>query len=155
MARNWASIDKMKYKKDSLSFALAILGLIANVLYFFNLYKNNDNFYYTYLMGISVIYNLIFMLIVFLSAEEVKAYNRKFSYVLFALGLIQFFRIFFYPKLATNKEALSDNAYLTLTIYLIISGLFLILAAARSFWKSTLLKLYTEGKLKVPLPDEV
>lgn len=155
MPRNWASIDKMKYKKDSFAFALAVLGLLANLVYFFLLYKNNHNFFYSYLMGISVIYNLVFMLVVFLSAEEVKAYHRNFSYVLFALSLIQFARIFIYPRLALEAGGISEGINKSLVIWLIISGIFLLLASVRSFWSSTLLKRYLEGKIKFPPADEV
>ncbi|HHX80321.1 MAG TPA: hypothetical protein GX692_04565 [Acholeplasmataceae bacterium] len=155
MPRDLVAIDKMKYKKDSLAFALCIFGLLANVLYFFTLYRNNDNHYYTYQMGISVIYNLLFMLIVFLSAEEVKAYQRRYSYVLFVLGVIQIFRIFYIPKQAYDAEIMTAQNYRTLSIYLIISSVFLILAAVRSFWNSTLLKRYIESNLKIPPTEEV
>jgi hypothetical protein len=154
MARNWASIDKMKYKKDSLAFAFAVLGLIANVVYFALLYKNNSNFFYSYMMGISVIYNLVFMLIVFLSAEEVKTYHRNYSFVLFVLAGIQFFRIFFYPRRALKAEVITGDAYLRMAICLAVSGVFLLFAAIKSFWSSTILKRYLEGKIKTSA-DEV
>mgnify|MGYP000854029322 FL=1 len=155
MPRSWVAIDKMKYKKDSLSFTFAILGLIANLVYFFSLYKNNNNFFYTLLMGISVIYNLVFMLVVFLAAEEVKAYRRNYSYVLFAISLIQIVRIFIYPRLALEAEVISEGVHRNLVIWLIVSGVFLLLSAVKSFWSSTVLKLYLVGKIKFPETDEV
>jgi hypothetical protein len=155
MPRDLISIDKMKYKNDNLAFSLTILGLLANVFYFFTLYRNNNNFYYSYLMGISVLYNLIFMLTVFLTAEEVKTYHRKYSIVLFIAGIIQILRIFYYPKKAFAAEVLTADTYRTIKIYLIISSIMLILASIRSFWNSTILKLYIKGKLKIPPTNEV
>ncbi|HEY8396123.1 MAG TPA: hypothetical protein VIK96_05020 [Bacilli bacterium] len=155
MPRNWVSIDKMKYKNDSLAFTFSILGLLANVLYFFTLYQHNDNYYYSYLLGISVIYNLIFMLAVFLAGEEVKTYHRNYAYVLLALGIVQILRIFFYPRIALNAGKMEEKKYWELAIMLAISGIMLILGAIRCFRNTTLLKLYKEGKLKVSPTDEV
>ena len=118
----YISIDKMKYRKDTLSYSLTLLGLFANALYFITLYKNNGNFYYSYVMGISVIYNLIFMLMVFLSAEEIKVYKRPFSIVLFIIGIFQLVRILIYPKFALEAEAISQQTHRMLIIYIIISS---------------------------------
>ena len=38
-------VEKMKYKNDSISYALVLLSLVVNILYFANLYKNNAQFY--------------------------------------------------------------------------------------------------------------
>lgn len=152
---NPISIDKRKYKTDSLSYTLTILGLLANVFYFITLYRNNYNFYYSYKMGISVLYNLIFMLLVFLSAEEIKYYKRPYSFLLCLIGLGQFARVFYYPKQAFDAGALPANSYLAIRIYLIISAVLLISAAIISFINSTILKRYIEGKLKLPPMDEV
>ena len=63
----------MKYKKDSLAFALCIFKHWP--MSYILLYIEITIIITIYQMGISVIYNLLFMLIVFLSAEEVKAIN--------------------------------------------------------------------------------
>lgn len=147
MAKDLISIDKKKYRNDSLSYALSLLGLLFNALYFITLYKNNNNFYYSYLMGISIIYNLLFMLLVFLAAEEVKIYQRNFSFLLLFFAIMQIFRIFYYPKLAFKADVLSLETYRLIIIYLVISSLFLIASAILSFRNSTILKRYVEGKL--------
>ena len=52
--------DRMRFIKNSLSANLAILAIVFNVLYFVSIYRSNvGTFYYNYLMGISVVYNLI------------------------------------------------------------------------------------------------
>jgi hypothetical protein len=155
MLINHVSIDRKKYKKDGLPYGLTLLGLLVNVFYFFTLYKNNDNFYYSGLMGISVLYNLIFMLIVFLSAEEIKNYHRKYAVVLFLIGLGQIFRISFYPRQALRAGVLSVYHFKVITVYLCLSALLLMAAAIISFINSTILKRYIEGKMEIPHTSEV
>lgn len=91
-------IDRMRYTKNSLSSNLAILAIVFNVFYFVKIYQSDvGNFYYNYLIGISVIYNLIFMLAAFLSSEGVKNYKKPYSWLLLALGVGQVLRIFILP----------------------------------------------------------
>jgi hypothetical protein len=155
MLINHVSIDRKKYKKDGLPYGLTLLGLLVNVFYFFTLYKNNDNFYYSGLMGISVLYNLLFMLIVFQSAEEIKNYRRKYAIGLFLIGLGQIFRIIFYPRMALNAGALSAETYKVIAVYLSLSALLLVAASIISFINSTILRRFIEGKIKIPHTSEV
>ena len=70
--------DIMRYKKNKFGANLAILGLAVGCLYFLVLYaqvKNND-FYYTWQIAFDVIYNLFFLLFVFLFSEQVKNYKN-------------------------------------------------------------------------------
>lgn len=142
-------VEKMKYKNDSISYALVLLSLVVNILYFANLYKNNAQFYYTIEMGMSVLYNLIFMLGVFMCAEFIKKYNRNYAIATFVLGIMQIVRIFNYPLDALKEGAISQGNYNQLVIFLVISGALLIAGSVISFVNSTLLKEYVAGRLKV------
>lgn len=91
-------IDRMRYTKNTASSSLALLAIVFDVLYFVSIYQSDvGSYYYTYLIGISVLYNLIFMLMTFLSSEGVKNYKRPYSWLLIALGVIQIARIFILP----------------------------------------------------------
>ena len=71
--------DRMRFTKNTLSSGLALLAILFNVLYFVSIYKSDvGSYYYNILMGASVLYNLIFMLVVFLSSEGVKSYKAAF-----------------------------------------------------------------------------
>lgn len=143
------NLEKMLYKRDKLSYSLVLIGLLLDVFYFFTLYKNNGQFYYDYKMGLSVLYNLIFMLIVFLSAEEIKNYHRNFSIVLMIVGALQIARIFIYPLQALNANSIPNKSFTFIVIYLVVSALCLIGGGIISFIKSTLLKKFkkeSEGK---------
>jgi heme/copper-type cytochrome/quinol oxidase subunit 2 len=84
---------------------------------------------YTAMMGASVIINLVVLLMGFYSSEEVKAYNRRFSFVLWALAVIQIVRIFIYPFKAYNTVIKTTNSYLINEGGLVALILFLVLSA--------------------------
>ena len=68
--------DRMRYTKNTLSSTLALLGIVFDVLYFVSIYQSDvGTYYYNILIGASVLYNLIFMLMAFLSSEGVKNYK--------------------------------------------------------------------------------
>lgn len=135
--------DRMRFIKNSLSSNLAILGILANVFYFVSIYKSDvGTYYYSYIIGISIVYNLIFMLAVFLSSEGVKNYKRNYSYLLAAVGVIQIVRIFIIPvdahrttvDLNGQSVLVMQNAQFTrVLIYLIISAVCLVSSAVVNF----------------------
>ena len=93
--------DRMRFTKNTLSSGLALLAILFNVLYFVSIYKSDvGSYYYNIIMGASILYNLIFMLVVFLSSEGVKGYKASFAYVLLVVGALQIARIFFLPMQA-------------------------------------------------------
>ena len=69
--------DRMRYVKNTVSSRLCILGIVLNVLYFISIYKSDvGSWYYQILVGGSIVYNLLFMLITFLASEGVKNYKN-------------------------------------------------------------------------------
>ena len=95
--------DRMRYTKNSLSSTLALLAIIANVFYFVSIYKSDvGSYYYKIVIGASILYNLLFMLIVFLSSEGVKGYKIGYAYALVVIGALQIVRIFILPLSAHN-----------------------------------------------------
>ena len=93
--------DRMRYTKDSLSSGLVLLAIVFDVLYFVSIYQTDvGTYYYTWLIGASVIYNLLFLLTAFLVSQGVK--NRKTGYgpTLIVIGLMQIVRIFYLPAKA-------------------------------------------------------
>lgn len=135
--------DRMRFIKNSLSSNLAILGILANVFYFVSIYKSDvGTYYYSYIIGISIVYNLVFMLAVFLSSEGVKNYKRNYSYLLAAIGVIQIVRIFIIPMDAhgTTVElngqsvlVMQNGQFTRVLIYLVISAACLVGSAVVNF----------------------
>lgn len=132
--------DRMRFVKNSLSSNLAILGILFDVFYFVSIYKSDvGTWYYSMLIGASIVYNLVFLLAVFLSSEGVKNYKQGYSYLLLALGVFQIVRIFIIPMRAHAAEALvngetvavmQDAQFYRVIVYLILSGVCLIVSAA-------------------------
>lgn len=135
--------DRMRFIKNSLSSNLAILGILFDVFYFVSIYKSDvDTWYYTILIGASIVYNLVFMLAVFLSSEGVKNYKKNYSYLLAVLGVVQIVRIFIIPVRAhaattiVNGEAavvMQDGQFYRVVAYLVISAVCLIASAVVNF----------------------
>ena len=144
--------DRMRFTKNSLSSNLAIAAIIFDVFYFLKIYQSDvGSFYYNYLIGISVIYNLVFMLAAFLASEGVKKYKKPYSWLLFALGAVQILRIFILPMRAHNAvissggveiAVMGDGAFLWVVVCLIVSAVCLIASAAVNLLKCTALEAH-------------
>ena len=146
-------LDRMRYVKNTASSRLCYLAILMNVLYFISIYKSDvGSWYYQILVGGSIVYNLLFMLMTFLASEGVKNYRRRYSLLLYALGILQASRIFILPlqaHSATVKIGGADTAvmgtpqFVRCVIYLACSALCLIAAGVINERKSAALEHHT------------
>lgn len=144
--------DRLRYSKNKLSSNLTLLAIVLNALYFVSIYKSDvGSYYYSYMIGISVVYNLLFMLTAFLCSEGVKSYKLNYSFVLVALGIAQLVRIFILPLDAKNTEinlgetvetVMQDAQFTRICIYLIASAALCIIAGVTAFIKTRTLTSY-------------
>lgn len=135
-------VDRMRYTKDSFSSTLAILAIVFDCLYFVSIYQSDiGTYYYTWMIGVSIVYNLVFLLAAFLASESVKNRRNGYSGILILLGIVQFARVFILPAQAHTATALvngvevpvmGDKQYLYVTVCLVLSGVCCIVAAAVS-----------------------
>ena len=80
MDKDRIKLDRMRYVKDNMPSNFAILAIVFDVLYFVLIYKINNEFFYNFLIGVSIIVNLLFMLFgIFLSTRTVKRMARAQS----------------------------------------------------------------------------
>lgn len=156
--------DRMRFIKNTASSRLALLAILLNVLFFISIYKVNNDAYYTWWMGVSILYNLVFMLLTFLASEGVKKYNVRYSLLLIGLGIGQIVRIFIFPAMMrvrtytenipvykyskrtktetfdhfdkVVKVVMSPDQYTRLVIYLCLSALCLLAAALINWYKN-------------------
>ena len=99
--------DRLRYTKNKLSSRLALLAIVFNVLYFISIYSSDvGKYYYTYIIGASIIYNLLFLLCTFLSSEGVKSYKMAYAVLLIVVGALQVVRIFYIPWNALTAEVI-------------------------------------------------
>ncbi len=123
------STDRMRYTKNTISATLSYIAIVLNAFYFISIYSTDvGSYFYTIEIGVSVIYNLLFMLFVFLASEGVKAYDFKFSLLLIVIGALQIVRIFGIPlnafqtiiKLGTKKLQVMEADQFILCIALLV-----------------------------------
>ena len=94
-------LDRMRFTKNSLGSRLVYLAILFDVFYFVSIYESDvGTWYYQALIGVSIVYNLLFMLVAFLCSEGVKNYKQSYGYLLLGLGAGQILRIFILPTLA-------------------------------------------------------
>ena len=121
-------LDRMRFTKNTTSSRLALLAIVFDVLYFISIYKSDvGTYYYTILIGASIIYNLVFLLATFLCSEGVKSYDTTYSWVMCVLGVIQ---------------VMGDAQFIRLVIYLVASALCLFAGAVINLNKSRALKAH-------------
>lgn len=96
-------LDRMRFTKNTLGSRLVYLAILFDVLYFVSVYESDvGTWYYQALIGVSIVYNLVFMLIAFLASEGVKNYKVSYGYLLLGLGAGQIARIFILPMMAAS-----------------------------------------------------
>ena len=134
--------DRMRFTKDKLSANLVIMAIVFDCLYFVSIYQTDvGSYYYTWVIGASIIYNLLFLLTAFLASEGVK--NRKNGYtgLLIGIGVMQIVRIFYLPAKAhaatvvvsgTELPAMADGQYFYVVVCLAVSAVCCIVAAVMS-----------------------
>ena len=147
--------DRMRFVKNTACANLCYLALLADVLYFVLIYRQDvSTYYYTIQIGASVVYNLLFMLIVFLSSEAVKNYDKNFSVVLLIVGALQVVRIFGIPTAARNTmitinevetAVMSGGTYTLALVYLIVSAAALVFAAVLNYSRCTALEAHLKS----------
>lgn len=162
--------DRMRFTKNTASSRLALLAILLNVLFFVSIYKVNNSAYYKWLIGVSILYNLVFMLAAFLASEGAKNYNNKYSFLMIGLGIGQIVRIFVYPAIMhvmhysdtvitykpkrrgggmqeviekIDKIVMPPDQFTRVVIYLSLSALCLLAAAAINWYKCRELQAYT------------
>ena len=144
--------ERLCYTKNKLSSSLAILAIVFDVLYFVSLYSSDvGSYFYTYVIGASVIYNLLFLLCTFLSSEGVKSYKLSYAVLLLVVGAMQIVRIFYIPMKAHATEvavgtervlAMSDGQFTRIVIYLCLSAAACFAAGIVGIIKSVTLENY-------------
>lgn len=142
MNEEYTRLDRMRYTKNTTSSRLAILAIVFDVLFFISLYKSDvGTYYYTILIGASIIYNLVFLLATFLASEGVKGYQRGYTWLLLALACGQIVRIFIYPvqghaAQVAGAPVIGNGQFIFMIVCLAASAVCLVSAAVINWRKS-------------------
>ena len=146
--------DRMRFVKNSMCANLCYLGLLFDVFYVVLLYRSDvGTYYYTIQIGASIVYNLLFLLVVFLCSEGVKNYGRNYSYILLVAGAMQVVRIFVIPMSAhaattivngAETVVMQDSQFIRSCIYLAISAVCLIVSAVVNIMRCSTLEAHNK-----------
>ena len=144
--------DRMRYTKDKFSSTLALLAIVFDCLYFVSIYQSDvGSWYYNWVIGASVIYNLVFLLAAFLASESVKNRKNGYSAVLALIGILQFVRVFYLPAKAhaatvmvsgVEVAVMENGQYMYVVACLVISGICCVVAAVTSYINNKTLAEY-------------
>ena len=151
-------LDRMRFNKNTLGSRLVYLAILFNVFYFVSVYESDvGTWYYQALIGVSIVYNLVFMLVAFLASEGVKNYKTGYGYLLLGLGAGQIARIFILPMMATaaltkrsdpvlkkvvEVAVMEKSQFTWIVIFLSVSALCCIVAGLVSVIRSRKLAAY-------------
>lgn len=141
--------DRMRFIKNKLPANLALLAILFDVFYFVSIYQSDvRDYYYTIMIGASILYNLVFMLACFLSSEGIKNYKLGYAWLLAGLGIGQIVRIFVLPAQAHATElkkvgrVMADGQYTFVVVCLVVSAVCCLAAALIGGYRSVVLKQY-------------
>lgn len=141
--------DRMRFIKNKLPANLALLAILFDVFYFVSIYQSDvRDYYYTIMIGASILYNLVFMLACFLSSEGIKNYKLGYAWLLAGLGIGQIVRIFVLPAQAHATElkkvgrVMADGQYTFVVVCLVVSAVCCLAAALIGGYRSVMLKQY-------------
>ena len=145
-------LDRMRYAKNALSSRLTYLAILFDVLYFVSVYESDvGSWYYQIIIGASIVYNLLFMLMTFLASEGVKSYKESYGWLLLAAGAGQIVRIFILPLQAykatvtiskVTYPVMETNQLIWVIIFLAASALCCFAAGAVGVYRSRTLAAY-------------
>lgn len=151
-------LDRMRYTKNTLSSRLVYLAILFDVFYFVSIYGSDvGTWYYSWLIGVSIVYNLVFMLLSFLASEGVKNYKLGYGYLLLAEGAGQIIRIFILPAMAhaaiikrsdpvlkqtVEGPVMETSQYVTVIVFLCLSALCCVAAGGAAIVRSRKLAAY-------------
>ncbi|MGM9602420.1 MAG: hypothetical protein ACI3W5_12680 [Faecousia sp.] len=156
-------LDRMRYTKDKRSANMVLLAIVFNVLYYVSVYQQDhpvvkpisaDYPYYSWMIGASIVLNLLFLLIGFLCSEGVKGRKTGYTAMLLGLGALQIIRIFYLPakaKAATYTNAgetfhvMTNGQYTFAVVMLVLSGALCIAAALNSYTNNAKLAKYMKS----------
>ena len=147
--------DRMRYTKDKVSSRLVLLAIVLDALYFISIYKSDvGSYFYNWVIGASIIYNLLFLLFAFLASEGVKSRKKGYTPALIVLGLLQVVRMFYLPTrahaatIAIKGEELvvmGDRQYIFVMVCLAVSAVCCIAAAVISYINNKNLSEYMKS----------
>jgi hypothetical protein len=121
-------VDKMRYQQNKLAYWFVLLAMSNQVVSLFATIIPRT-IVPSFTTAIEILINITLLLLSFLAAEKVKAYNIKWAYGLLIISFCHLLRIFYEPLKLFRLGQISGGHYF-LIIDLIIGSIVLLLVAS-------------------------
>jgi len=138
--------DILRYKSNSFARSLCFLAILCNCLGFCFVYSTMTKV--TFITGVDIVYNILFLLMTFLTAEQIKVYNKKASIYALLLGVLSIAHYFWYILPLYTSEAILSWVMVADLILFISAGAMLIISAIANFFRSSILYNYLKEASK-------
>ena len=130
-------IDRMRFQPNNHSYRL---GLLASLIYIVYIACTLDYIPKNMTLGLEVMINLVFFMILFFGLEKVKNYSIKWSIYSIILGSCTILRILWHPFVLNGLD-LKEKA-LSSGVSLAIAGILIIVSGVIGYRKSNMLMNY-------------
>lgn len=127
----------MRFQLNNLSYRLGLLGFLIYIVY---VAVTMDYIPKQITLGLEVMINLVFFMILFFSLEKVKNYSIKWSIYSIILGSFTLLRILWHP-FVLNDLKLKELALIS-GMSLAIAGILIIVSGIIGYRKSSMLLNY-------------
>jgi hypothetical protein len=120
-------VDKMRYQKNKIAYALVLLAMVSQMFsLFFTIIPSTVVPSMT--TAFEILINITLLLVSFLAAEKVKSYSKNWSYGLFVIASVHLFRFFYEPRKLLLLSQITVRRYLFITTFIEVTVILLIVA---------------------------
>ncbi len=132
-------IDLMRFQLNNLSYKLGLSGFVLYVVY---ITSTLDLIPKNFGLGLEIMINLAFFMVLFLGLEKVRNYSRVWSLRIIALGILSVLRVLWHPvvlfHLGVGEMALRSG------LSLLLAGVLIMASGIIGYRKSRILNRYLE-----------
>lgn len=132
-------VDKMRYQLNKSAYWLVLSGMVLQTISLFMIITprtvkpSMDT-------AIEILVNILLLLVTFLAAEKVKAYDHRYAYGLFAIGAIHLLRAFDEPLRLLRIEQITSTQYVIITTLIVLTFVTMVVAGLVTWRKYQTLK---------------
>lgn len=148
LPRSKVEISKMRYQANGLAYGLTFVSML---FFLWSLFTSINYSLFTGLadeirvkpdfnIALDITISIVLVLAMFLAAEKVKSYSKKWSFGLFAISAINIARLFYVPLISLNTNQIPNDIFVQIALSHIISAVLTLAAGFISLNKSTKLE---------------
>ncbi len=129
--------EKMFYQPNGFSYKLVFLAILANTVF---IVFTNTAIKPTMDIGISILFNVVYLMFLFFLSEQLKVYSKKWAIVSMIVALFQIYRFVDTP--IAYSDQLENSRFMLLSAMLLVQLIALGLAGYTTHQKANLIDEY-------------